>query len=122
MGTFLIGFVLAVAGGWLLVNQVQVGSFGGWHLWGFNSFGLSLIPFIAGVGLLFFNGRSIAGWLLLIAGLAIIVAGILINLNIYFKPTSLFNTLMMLGMLAAGVGLMARSFRAAEASLKENAD
>ena len=122
LGTFLIGFALAVAGGYLLVKQVHVGSFGGWYLWGFNSFGLSLIPLIAGVGLLFFNSRSIAGWLLLIAGLAIIVAGILINLNIYFKPTSLFNTLMMLAMLAAGIGLMARSFKAAEASLKVDSD
>ena len=69
IGQFLIGFVLAVAGAWPLVNQVTVTS-GGWYLGGYSAFGLSLIPFIAGVGLLFYNGRSILGWLLLIAGLA----------------------------------------------------
>lgn len=110
IGTFLIGFVCAVAGGWMLVNQVAVHS-GGWSLWGYNSFGLSLLPFIGGVGLLFFNGRSVFGWLLLIAGLTIIAAGILVNLNIYFRPTSLFNTLMMLGLVAAGIGLIARSVK-----------
>lgn len=118
IGQFLIGFAMAVAGGWLLVNQVTVHS-GGWSLWGYNSFGLSLLPFIVGTGLLFFNGRSILGWLLLIAGLVIIGAGILINLNIYFRPTSLFNTLMMLALLAGGIGLLARSLRSAESALKD---
>lgn len=118
LGQFLAGFVMAVAGGWLLVNQVTVHS-GGWSLWGFNSFGLSLLPFILGIGMLFFNGRSVLGWLLLIAGLVIIGAGILINLNIYFRPTSLFNTLMMLALLAGGIGLLARSLRAAESALKD---
>lgn len=107
---FLIGLIMAVAGGWLLSNQVSVHS-GGWNLYGYNSFGLSLIPFIAGVALLFFNGRSVLGWLLLLAGLTIIGAGILMNMNIYFRPTSLFNTLMMLVLLFGGLGLLARSVR-----------
>lgn len=110
VGMFLIGFVMAVAGGWLLVNQVVVTS-GGWSLWGYSSFGLSLLPFIVGTGVLFFNGRSVLGWLLLIAGITIIGAGILSNLNLYFRPTSLFNTLLILVLLAGGVGLLARSVR-----------
>lgn len=113
IGMFLIGFACAVAGGWLLANQVQV-SGGAWTLYGYNSFGLSLVPFIVGVGLLFFNGRSVIGWLLLLAGLVIIVAGVLANLRIYFQPTSLFNTLLMLALLAGGIGLIARSLKSAE--------
>jgi hypothetical protein len=110
MGEFLIGLVMAVAGGYLLTQQVTVT--GGWGtLWGYSSFGLSLLPFLVGVALLFFNGRSILGWLLVVAGLTIIFAGILMNLHIYFQPTSLFNTLMMLVLLAGGVGLVARSLR-----------
>jgi predicted membrane channel-forming protein YqfA (hemolysin III family) len=105
---FFVGVVLSVAGGWLLANQVTV-SGGMWSLWGYNSFGLSLIPFLAGTAILFFNGRSTVGWLLLVAGVVIILAGILVNLRIYFQPTSLFNTLLMLGMLFAGLGLLARA-------------
>jgi hypothetical protein len=41
---------------------------------GYNSFGLSLLPLLFGIGLLFFNGRSILGWLLLLIGAAIIFA------------------------------------------------
>jgi hypothetical protein len=111
IGQFLVGFALAVAGGWLLSNQVVVTS-GAWTLWGYNSFGLSLIPFLLGTGLVFFNGKSIAGWLLLGAGLVIILAGVLVNLHLYFQPTSLFNTLMMLALLAGGIGLIAKSVRA----------
>ena len=44
-------------------------------------------------------------------GALIIVAGILANLHIYFQATSLFDTLIILGLLAAGIGLVARSLR-----------
>jgi uncharacterized protein len=108
VGQFFLGLGMAVAGGWLLLNQVKVSS-GGWFIWGYNAFGLSLVPFIFGVGFLFFNGKSVIGWLLTFSGLVIIFAGIITNLNIYFRSTTLFNTLMMLTLLAGGVGLLARS-------------
>jgi hypothetical protein len=119
IGLFLLGLALATAGGWLLTNQVVVSSeyFASGFLvpginYRMNSFGLSLIPFIIGIGFLFFNGKSIVGWLLTIAGLVIILAGILTSLHIFFRPTSLFNTLMMLVLLFGGLGLIARSLKA----------
>ena len=111
IGQFFIGLMCAVAGGWLLTNQVSVSSGGGWMIYGYNGFGLSLIPFILGTGLIFFNGKSIMGWLLLAAGLVIVFVGILANINIYFRPTSLFNTLLMLALLAGGIGAMAAALR-----------
>jgi predicted membrane channel-forming protein YqfA (hemolysin III family) len=114
VGQFLFGFVLAVVGGWLLMNQVTVSS-GAWMFWGYDAFGLSLLPFILGVGMLFFNGKSVFGWLLLVAGLAIVIAGVIVNLHVYFRPTSLFNTLMMLVLLFGGIGLIARSLRSQRA-------
>ena len=107
---FLFGLALAVAGAYMLTSRVMVQT-GGWRLWGYSAFGLTLIPLLLGIGMLFFNGRSIAGRLLTFLGLVIIFAGIILNLDIYFRPTSLFETLMMLGMLAAGVGMVARSLR-----------
>ena len=111
IGQFLIGLGMAIAGGWLLTNQVTVTS-GFWHFGSFNGFGLSLIPLVLGIGILFFNGKSVAGWLLTFAGAVIIFVGILTNLDIYFRPTSLFNTILMLILLAGGIGLVARSLRA----------
>lgn len=109
--SFFAGAAMVVAGGYLLLARVTVTS-GLWHLFGFNAFGLSLVPLLAGIGFLFFDGRSIPGWLLTGAGSVIIVAGILANLSIYFRPTSLFDTLLMLGLIAGGVGLVARSLAA----------
>lgn len=111
MGEFLMGLVMAVAGGYLLTSQVTVTS-GFWTYGGYNTFGLSLVPLIFGIGILFFNGRSVIGWLLLIGGAVIILAGILMNLRIYFEHTSLFNTLVMLVLLFGGIGLMARAVKA----------
>lgn len=110
VGSFLGGAAMVVAGGYLLLTQVSVTS-GGWYFYGYNAFGLSLVPLLVGIAMLFYNGRSLLGWLLTGAGALIIVVGIIANLQIYFRTTSLFNTLIMLGLLAGGIGLVARSLR-----------
>lgn len=110
LGTFFIGFLMAIAGGYLLTSQVTVTS-GYWQLWGRSAFGLSLLPFVIGIAVLFFDGKSVIGWILTISGALIILLGILSHLEIYFQPTSLFNTLVMLVLLLGGIGLVARSLR-----------
>ncbi|HEX2217626.1 MAG TPA: hypothetical protein VHG35_02400 [Gemmatimonadales bacterium] len=110
LGSFLAGSAMVVGGGYLLLTRVTVSS-GLWQLWGYNAFGLSLLPLLIGIGLLFFDGRSLVGWLLAAAGALIILVGIVANLHVYFRPTSLFDTLMILTLLAGGLGLVARSLR-----------
>lgn len=110
LAEFFIGLAMAVAGAYLLMTRVIVTS-GFWNIWGYNSFGLSLLPLIVGVGMLFFNGKSIIGWILLFVGVVIIFSAIIMNLQIYFQPTNLFNTIVMLVLLAGGIGLVARSLR-----------
>ena len=110
IGEFFLGLALAVAGGYLLTQRVVVTS-GFWGTFGDHSFGLSLIPLLAGVAILFFNGRSTLGWILTAGGALIIFLGVLMNLHVYFTPTSLFNTLVMLVLLVGGLGLIARSLR-----------
>lgn len=112
VGQFFIGLTMAVVGIYLLLNQVQVTtSF--WNFGRFGGFGPTLLPLLIGVAFLFYNGKSIVGWLLTSLGLAIILAGILMNLDIYFRQTTLFNTIVMLGLLFGGLGLIARSLRSA---------
>jgi len=53
------------------------------------------------VGLLFWNGRSIPGWLLTCAGAIFIFAGVIANMH----------TIIMLVLLVGGLGLIARSMR-----------
>ena len=110
IGQFFLGLAMAVGGAYLLTNQVTVSS-GFWGYFGPHTFGLTLLPLMFGVGMLFFDGKSVFGWLLTGASAVIILLGILVNLQIYFQPTSLYNTIVMLVLLAGGLGLVARSLR-----------
>ncbi len=115
LGEFAVGFVMACVGGYLLFNQVSVvGSY--WAFWGANSFGISLIPLLFGVGILFWNARNPFGWLLTVGGLLFILAGVIANMHIYFLQTSLFNAILMLVLLVGGVVLIARSMRSHKVS------
>ncbi len=110
LGTFLMGFIMACVGGYLLATHVTVaGSY--WNFYGGNTFGITLIPMLLGIGVLFWNGRSVIGWVLTAGGALFILAGVIANMHIYFQPTSLFNTLVMLILLVGGLGLIARALR-----------
>jgi hypothetical protein len=110
VGEFFLGLAMALGGGYLLTNQVTVSS-GFWGWFGPNTFGLTLLPLVVGCGLLFFDGKSRLGLFLAAGGALIVLLGVLMNLRIYFEPTSLFNTLLMLVLLAGGLGLVARSLK-----------
>jgi hypothetical protein len=110
IGQFVIGSIMAIAGSYLLLNQVTVTS-GFWSYFGGHSFGVTLIPFLFGIGLLFYKSNSIPGWVLTAAGFLIIITGIIANMQIYFRPASLFSTLVMLVLLVGGLALVLRSLR-----------
>jgi len=114
IGEFLLGVLVAGLGFYLLFSHVQVHS-SYWNFFGAGgagrSFGVSLMPLLLGIGILFVNGKSIPGWFLTVGGLLLILAGIIVNLDIYFQPTSLMNTLIMLGLIAAGLGLVVKALR-----------
>ena len=111
--TFLIGLAMTIAGGFLFMNHVKVG-YSFWHFFGRSTEGLTLIPLIAGIGFLFFNGRSVIGWVLTGAGALIIFLSIIVNLRFYFPQTSLFNLIVMLVLLIGGLGLILRSLKTAK--------
>jgi hypothetical protein len=112
-GEFFVGIALAAIGFLLLFSHVRVHS----SYWSFlgigggSSFGVTLIPLLLGIGILFVNGKSTIGWLLAVGGLLVIFTGILVNLNIHFSGTSLMNTLIMLACIAAGFGLIVKGLR-----------
>src|SRR5258708_21888377 len=82
LGQFIVGLVMACVGGYLLTNQVKVIS-SYWNFWGTNSFGITLIPMLFGVGILFWKGRSTIGWLLTIVGALFSLARVIANMNIF---------------------------------------
>ena len=83
--TFLLGLIMLVVGGYLLFHQVDI--HGGYWRFGFlgggggSSFGITLIPLLFGIGILFSNGQSMVGRVLTAAGALVIIVGIIVNMD-----------------------------------------
>jgi len=115
MGEFLLGLALLIAGGYLFMDNVIVSTGGGGFAWGWfggnRPFGITLIPLFIGIAFLFFNGRSPIGWVLTVGSAIVILVGIIANLSVQWRPTSLYYAVGIIAFLAAGLGLVARSVR-----------
>jgi len=116
IGRFLVGFAMFAIGLYLFLSSIWVGgSFWGGVLFGFGGFGLTtgmmLIPFIFGVGMIFYDSRSIAGWGLGGGSIVLILVGILRSLEFHLRPMSLWDLLLILVLTFGGVGLFASSLR-----------
>jgi hypothetical protein len=108
----LVGLIMIAVGVYIVFDHVTVHtSF--WRFWGGpnTSFGLTLLPLLGGIGVLFFNGRSMLGWVLTVGGITLILTGVLMNMDVYFRPTSLWGTIVMFGLIVAGLGVFARGLR-----------
>jgi hypothetical protein len=116
---FFAGLALMLVGIYLFLKSIYVSygfwgwgtvySFGGWHVSG----GAVLFPAMLGVGLIFFNGRSILGWLLAVGSVLALCAGVIMSLHFSLAGMPLFDLLVILGIFAGGAGLFARSLRGA---------
>lgn len=109
---FLVGLGLFCGGTFLVMqNTVLSSRFTLMDFLGVNPpFGLVILPLLIGIGVLFFNEKSIFGWVLTIGGLITILLGVLMGLNIFFKPVSLYEGILMFGLIAAGIGMVAKAF------------
>lgn len=114
LGSFLLGLVMSLIGGYLLLNTVQVSTgFWGYRMLGgaVTPFGLTMIFFLIGVVLVFFDVDSKPGRLLVAGSLLFMIIGIIASLRVYFWNTSLFVLLGILILLFGGIGLMGRALR-----------
>ena len=115
--SFLIGIIMMIGGGYLLMKGIIVRPVFGFGTVAFAFGGVSvttgmvLIPFLFGVGLIFYNGRNWLGWLLACGSVVALIFGVLSNLNIQLTRMSLFDLLVILVLLVGGIGLFLRSLR-----------
>lgn len=105
-------------GFYMLLNAITVTSgFGlGSRLYSFGGFGITggtvLIPFIFGVGMIFFNSRNILGWLLAIGSIVALVFGVISTVSFNLRSMTLFDLMIILVLAVGGLGLFLRSFKA----------
>lgn len=121
IGQFFIGLIMMCGGFYLLFNAITVSSsFGmGSRLYGFSAFGsgfgvtggMIMIPFMFGIGFVFFNSRSIIGWLLSIGSMTALIFGVISAIRFTFKTMSAFELIAILILAIGGLGLFFRSLK-----------
>lgn len=118
-GSFFGGIGLMALGLYLLLRNIFVTS--GFHL-GMGLFpayaggpaipaGIFLVVALVGFVILFVNGRSIWGWVLLGGSVGAIVFGIIASLHFVLRSMTLLEMLFILMVLGAGIGMFLRSLR-----------
>ncbi|MEJ6404996.1 hypothetical protein [Yoonia sp. 2307UL14-13] len=117
-GSFLIGLIMMIGGGYLLLNSIVVRpNFGlGAVAFRFGGFpitsGMILIPFMFGVGMIFYNSKNWIGWLLAGGSLIGLIFGVIANMELQLTRMSAFDLIVILVLLVGGIGLFLRSLRA----------
>ena len=129
LGSFFIGLIMMCGGFYLLLNAINVTSnFGmGMRLYGFSAMGgqynitsgMVMIPFMFGVGLIFYNGRNILGWLLSIGSITALIFGVISSIRFSFRTMTSFDLIVILVLAIGGLGLFLRSLKALDKSLPE---
>lgn len=127
---FFIGLVMMCGGFYLLLNAITVTSgFGlGMRLYQFSAIGGSysltsgmvMIPFIFGVGLIFYNSKNILGWVLSIGSITGLIFGVIASIRFSFRNMTSFDLIVILFLAIGGLGLFLRSLKTLDERLPDN--
>ncbi|MCP4696271.1 MAG: hypothetical protein GY862_05425 [Gammaproteobacteria bacterium] len=117
-GRFIIGLIMMVMGGYLFLDAIHVTNrFGfGASIYNFGGGfrltpGIVLIPFLFGIGMIFYDAKNDIGWILVIITLVLLGVGVISNIDFRLRSMSAFELLMILGLGLGGVGLFLSSLR-----------
>ena len=121
LGQFFIGLIMMCGGFYMLLNAINVSSsFGmGMRMYGFSAMGgkinitsgMIMIPFMFGVGLIFYNSRNILGWILSIGSITALVFGVISSIRFSFRTMTSFDLIVILVLAIGGLGLFLRSLK-----------
>jgi hypothetical protein len=127
IGHFFIGLIMMCGGFYMLLNAITVTSqFGlGSRLYGFSAFGsnigitggMVLIPFIFGIGLIFYNSKNIIAWVLTIGSITALIFGVISTVRFSLKTMSSFDLIVILVLAVGGIGLFLRSLKKLDSKL-----
>lgn len=117
VGRFFIGFTMLCVGGYLLLTAIQVNNAWGLSMGMFRMGGVSvtsgmvLVPFIFGIGIVFYNARNPIGWILAIGSLVLLTFGIITSVQMRLRPMNLFELITIIVLLVGGLGLFLNSLK-----------
>ncbi len=117
VGRFFLGLAMMIAGGYLFLSSIKiVNNFSlGYSLYSIGGFGLTsgmvLVPFIFGIGLIFYNADNFLGWLLAVGSLVMLLFGVIASINFRLAPMSAFELITILVLAIGGVGIFVSSLQ-----------
>lgn len=121
VGQFLLSIVMMCGGFYLLLNSINVTSsfalssrlygvpFGG-GAYGITG-GMILIPFMIGIGMLFFNAKNVIGWLLAGGAVTALIFGVISSIRFSMRSMTAFELIAILVLAIGGLGLFLRSLK-----------
>jgi len=129
LGQFFIGVIMMCGGFYLLLNAITVtSSFGmGMRLYGFSAMGsmynvttgMIMIPFMFGIGLIFYNGRNWLGWILTLGSITALIFGVITSIRFSMRTMTSFDLIVILVLAIGGLGLFLRSLKALDKVLPD---
>ncbi|MCC4831355.1 hypothetical protein Q4601_01965 [Shewanella sp. 1_MG-2023] len=120
IGSFFIGLIMMCGGFYMLLKAIKVtSSFGFSHsLYNVGGVGLTsgmiMIPFMFGIGLMFYNAKNIFGWILTFGSLVGLIFGVISSINFRFSHMSAFDLIVILVLSVGGLGIFLRSLKSIE--------
>ena len=121
IGQFFIGLVMMCGGFYMLLNAINVTSNFALssRLYGFSAMGsqfgitggIIMIPFILGIGIVFFNSKNIIGWILSLGSMTALVFGVISSVRFSMKTMTAFELIVILVLAIGGLGLLLRSLK-----------
>lgn len=124
VGRFFIGLIMLVTGGYMFLQSISVKSSFGLQTALYKNGGLAgsdmaitvtsgmiLIPFIFGIGMLFYNAKNLIGWFLTIGSMAAFAFGIISSLKFQMSSMSAFDLITIIVLLFGGIGLFLSSLK-----------
>ncbi len=114
---FMLGVIMLSGGLYLFLQSVHV------HF-GFNqplyrmgntnlsvTTGFIFIPFMLGVGMIFYNSKNLAGWIITLGSVAALVFGIVSSTQMSLRNMNAFQLMVILVLMVGGLGLFLSSLR-----------
>ena len=121
IGHFFIGLIMMCGGFYMLLNAITVSSSFGLssRIYSLHSFGSGIgitggtimIPFILGIGMIFYNAKNILGWLLAIGSITALIFGVISSIRFSLHSMSSFDLIVILVLAVGGLGLFLRSLK-----------
>ena len=112
---FLIGFVMMCSGFYMLLNAIVVRTHFnlGHSLYSLGGFGVTsgmiMIPFIFGIGIMFYNSKNYIGWMLAGGSIVAFIFGVISNINFSMRHMTAFDLIVIFVLAFGGLGLFLRS-------------